>query len=84
MAGFPLSGLTKFQCFPRFFPVNFNVYFQYYHPATKLREGIVYCFHLCVCLSVHRGGPLVTTTYDALDLTVQGPPTTRDLLNLFT
>ena len=41
-----------------------------YCPLTKLREGNVFT---CVCLSVH-GGPHVTITYDALDLTLQPPP----------
>ena len=41
-----------------------------YCPLTKLREGNVFT---CVYLSVH-GGPHVTITYDALDLTLQPPP----------
>ena len=38
----------------------------------KLWEGNVFTH---VCLSVQKGGPHMTITRDALDLTEQGPPT---------
>ena len=48
---------------------------NFYHPPTELREGNVFVHvYPSVSLSVHRGGgPCMTITHDALDLTVQGP-----------
>ena len=42
---------------------------NYYHPSTKMRKGNV--FRCAYLLTV---GSIVTITHDALDLTIQGPP----------
>ena len=49
-----------------------NTLDYYYRTPTKLREGNVFT---CVCLFTGDGVPMfhVTTTHDALDLTLQGP-----------
>ena len=43
------------------------------HPPTKLQEGNVF---IRVCLYIGKGGPHVTITHGALDLTVQPLPQT--------
>ena len=56
--------------------VQFSIYFR---PTLKLREGNVFS---CVCppFCPGGGGPHVTITHDALNVTVQGPsPPTRDM-----
>ena len=45
-----------------------------YRPPTKLREGNVFTRVLSVILFTGDGGPNVSITYDALDLTIERPP----------
>ena len=55
--------------FPCVWEVSWREAACYYRPPMKLREGNVLSR---VSLSVH-GGPHVTLTHDALNLTIQGP-----------
>ena len=64
---------------PVYFPDSANKEKHIYRPSTKLREGNVFS-HVCPSFSPQMGGAgpgggsHVTSTHDALDLTIQRPP----------